>query len=68
MNRLLEEAFRGFALSPLAGQRAGFVNPAWPKLEVTETDKQITVSAALARPPAIHASGHVSAELWAVCN
>jgi len=45
MNRLLEEAFRGFALSPLAGQRAGFVNPAWPKLEVAETDKQITVSA-----------------------
>ncbi len=45
MNRLLEEAFRGFALSPLAGQRAGFVNPTWPKLEVAETDKQITVSA-----------------------
>ena len=45
MNRLLEEAFRGFALSPLAGQRAGFVNPVWPKLEVAETDKQITVSA-----------------------
>ena len=45
MNRLLEEAFRGFALSPLAGQRAGFVNPAWPKLEVAESDKQITVSA-----------------------
>jgi HSP20 family protein len=45
MNRLLDDAFRGFALSPLSGRRGDFVNPAWPKLEVTETDKQITVSA-----------------------
>lgn len=45
MNRLLEEAFRGFTVSPLAGRRADFVNPAWPKLEVAESDKQITISA-----------------------
>lgn len=45
MNRLLDEAFRGFALAPLAGRWPDFVNPAWPKLEVTETDKQMTVSA-----------------------
>ena len=45
MNRLLEEAFRGFASTSLAGRRTGFVNPTWPKLEVAETEKQITVSA-----------------------
>lgn len=45
MNRLLEEAFRGFASTSLAGRRTEFVNPAWPKLEVVETEKQITVSA-----------------------
>jgi HSP20 family protein len=47
MNRLLDEAFRGFAVSPFphAGRRSDFVNSAWPKLEVAETDKQITVSA-----------------------
>jgi len=45
MNRLLEEAFRGFASTSLAGRRTDFVNPAWPKLEVAETEKQITVSA-----------------------
>jgi HSP20 family protein len=47
MNRLLDEAVRGFASLPssLTGRRSDFVNPAWPKLEVAETDKQITVSA-----------------------
>ena len=45
MNRLLEEAFRGFASTSLGGRRTDFVNPAWPKLEVAETEKQITVSA-----------------------
>src|SRR3984893_8986693 len=45
MNRLLEEAFRGFASTSLAGRRTDFVSPAWPKLEVAETEKQITVSA-----------------------
>ena len=33
MNRLLEEAFRGFASTSLAGRRTDFVNPAWPKRE-----------------------------------
>ena len=41
------EAVRGFASLPssLSGRRSDFVNPAWPKLEVAETDKQMTVSA-----------------------
>lgn len=45
MNRLLEEAFRGFTSPTFAGRRTDFVNPAWPKIEVTETDKHITVFA-----------------------
>lgn len=45
MNRLLEEAFRGFASSPFAVRRTDFVNNAWPKLEVAETEKQIAISA-----------------------
>jgi HSP20 family protein len=47
MNRLLDEAVRGFASLPssLSGRRSDFVSPAWPKLEVAETDKQMTVSA-----------------------
>jgi HSP20 family protein len=47
MNRLLDEAVRGFASLPssLSGRRSDFVNPAWPKREVAETDKQMTVSA-----------------------
>ncbi len=44
MNRLLGEAFRSFASSPFTGRRSDFVNPAWPKLEVADTEKQITVS------------------------
>ena len=38
MNRLLEEAFRGFASTSLAARRTEFVNPAWPKLEVQADD------------------------------
>jgi HSP20 family protein len=45
MNRLLDEAFRGFASSPLVGRRMDVVSTAWPKLEVSETEKQIKVSA-----------------------
>jgi HSP20 family protein len=45
MNRLIDEAFRSFTSSPLAGRRTDFVSPAWPKLEVSENDKQIIVSA-----------------------
>jgi HSP20 family protein len=45
MNRLLEDAFRGFASASLPGRRMDFVNPAWPKLEVAEGEKQITISA-----------------------
>ncbi len=45
MNRLFDEAFRGFAAPPFAARRAGFVSPSWPKLEVAESDKEITVTA-----------------------
>src|SRR3984893_9201711 len=45
MNRLLEEAFRGFAPTSLAGRRTDFVTCRAHKLEVAETEKQITVSA-----------------------
>lgn len=50
MNRLFDDAFRGFgsfgslsrAGSPLMEGQFG-----WPKMEVTETDKEVTVSAEL---------------------
>ncbi|MVT71058.1 Hsp20 family protein [Bradyrhizobium pachyrhizi] len=45
MNRLFDDAFRGFgapSLSPLMEGRFG-----WPKLEVTDSDKVVTISAEL---------------------
>ncbi len=45
MNRLFDDVFRGFGtagLSPLMEGRLG-----WPKLEVGETDKTLTISAEL---------------------
>ena len=45
MNRLFDEAFRGFGgsdLSPLMESRFS-----WPKIELNETDKALTVSAEL---------------------
>lgn len=45
MNRLLEDAFRGFDAPGLFGRRQGLANMAWPKIEMNETDKDIVVSA-----------------------
>lgn len=45
MNRLLDEAFRGFEAPALFGRRAGFSNIGWPRIELAETDKEISVSA-----------------------
>jgi HSP20 family protein len=44
MNRLFDDVFRGFgpSLSPLMEGRFG-----WPKLEVSDTDKTLTISAEL---------------------
>ncbi|MEJ0093455.1 MAG: Hsp20/alpha crystallin family protein [Methylocella sp.] len=45
MNRLLEDAFRGFDAPALFGGRHGLANMAWPKIEVNETEKDILISA-----------------------
>ncbi|WOJ89005.1 Hsp20/alpha crystallin family protein [Methylocapsa polymorpha] len=45
MNRLLDEAFRGFDAPSLLGRKHAFANMGWPKIEVAETEKEINVSA-----------------------
>ena len=48
MNRLFDDAFRGFDLNPLGTDR--FFNRAmggWPSIEVSETDKEVKVTAEL---------------------
>lgn len=45
MNRLFDEAFHGFDAPALFARRAGFANMGWPKIDVAETDKDISVSA-----------------------
>jgi HSP20 family protein len=44
MNRLFDDAFQGFGLSPF-GRDSGF---GWPSVEVAETDSDVTVTAELA--------------------
>ena len=49
MNRLFDDAFRGFELSPLGTDR--FFDRAlrsWPNIEVSETDKEVKITAELA--------------------
>lgn len=42
MNRLVDDMFRGFtSLTP----RADFLSASWPKVEVSEADKHVTVTA-----------------------
>lgn len=43
MNRLFDEAFRGFAMAPFAGE-ASF---SWPSLEVSETEATVKVTVEL---------------------
>lgn len=45
MNRLFDDVFRGFDLAPLSTGR--FFDQGWPRLEVSETDKDIKVTAEL---------------------
>ncbi|MBR1091003.1 Hsp20/alpha crystallin family protein [Bradyrhizobium manausense] len=45
MNRLFDDVFRGFGGPPLASVMEGRF--AWPKVELSETDKALTVSAEL---------------------
>lgn len=47
VNRLLDDAFRGFDLAPFGGDR--FLDGAmgWPNIEVSETDKEVKVTAEL---------------------
>jgi len=47
MNRLLDEAFHGFDMPTFLGTRPSFAIGHWPKLEATETDKEICVLAEL---------------------
>lgn len=44
MNRLFDDAFRGFGLSDLTRTQAGF---GWPQVEVTDLDKELRVTAEL---------------------
>jgi HSP20 family protein len=44
MNRLFDEAFRNFDLPTLAG-RGALAEMTWPNVELTATDKDITVTA-----------------------
>jgi HSP20 family protein len=47
MNRLFDNVFRGFDLAPLGNGH--FLDPAvrWPNIEVSETDKEVKVTAEL---------------------
>src|SRR5689334_6372223 len=47
MNRLFDDVFRGFDVAPLGGDR--FLDRAmgWPNIEVSETDKDVKITAEL---------------------
>jgi HSP20 family protein len=48
MNRLFDDVFRGFDLAPFGSERVfDRLSRDWPSLEVSETDKEIKVSAEL---------------------
>jgi HSP20 family protein len=48
MNRLFDDVFRGFDLAPFGSERVfDRLTRDWPSLEVSETDKEIKVSAEL---------------------
>ncbi|HLH50989.1 MAG TPA: Hsp20/alpha crystallin family protein [Roseiarcus sp.] len=44
MNRLFDDFFRGFELTPFSGDHGG---TGWPHIEVSETDKEVKVAAEL---------------------
>jgi HSP20 family protein len=48
MNRLFDDVFRGFDLTPFGSDRFFHRGVGWPTIEVTETDKEVKVTAELA--------------------
>jgi HSP20 family protein len=48
MNRLFDDVFRGFDLTPFGSDRFFDRGAGWPTLEVTETGKEVKVTAELA--------------------
>src|SRR5581483_10306291 len=47
MNRLFDDAFRGFDLAPFGSDRFFDRSAGWPNIEVSETDKEVKVTAEL---------------------
>jgi len=47
MNRLFEDVFRGFDLAPFGSERFFEQSTGWPKVELTEDDKDVKVTAEL---------------------
>jgi HSP20 family protein len=47
VNRLFDDVFRGFDLSPLGTDRFIDRSMGWPNIEITETEKEIKVTAEL---------------------
>jgi HSP20 family protein len=47
MNRLFDDAFRGFDLAPLGSDRFSDRAIGWPNIEVSETDKEVKITAEL---------------------
>ena len=47
MNRLFDDVFRGFDLAPLGADRFLDRSVGWPNIEVSETDKEVKVTAEL---------------------
>lgn len=48
MNRLFDDVFRGFDLAPVGSERfSNRVGSTWPSVEMSETDKEIKVTAEL---------------------
>jgi HSP20 family protein len=47
MNRLFDDVFRGFDISPFGSDRSFDRPMSWPNIEVNETDKQVSVIAEL---------------------
>jgi len=45
MNRLFDEAFRGFGLMPFGSDRLLDRSMGWPNVEVSETDQEVKVTA-----------------------
>jgi HSP20 family protein len=46
MNRMFEDVFRGYDLSPFGPTRA-LNGPGWPQIDIDETDKEVRITAEL---------------------